>query len=92
MGRIRGYLNTMPDDETGRALDPTDSDAPDAPHRLMVDGHGEALQAMVVVPDTEITVDLAGRRVTLQKTLAELREIPHRDFDDKDAAPLNARA
>ena len=90
IGRIKGYLHTMPANAMGEALDPTDPESETGIPRLLIDGHGDILQAEVIIPENALDIDFPGRRATLHQTLAELRETPHIDFDDPDAPLLNA--
>lgn len=80
VGRVSGYLDQVPENTAAFQPDTVDVLPPDGepagPRRLLVDGQGFATQAEIAVPEDQVTVDVAGRRVTLALTLDQLLTLP----------------
>jgi hypothetical protein len=94
IGRTSGYLSEIPEDEAGLEWDTADEIGSDGrlrgERRLLVAGAGYITQSEIVIPESQVAVDLPGRRATLPLTLAQIREMPHHDpLAPRDLPPVS---
>ena len=83
VGRVTGYLPAVPENEQAAQEGQTDTvdshgHRHGVPH-LVINGKGTAVQSTLIVTPDSLNVDLAGRRVTLPLTIAQIEAMPQHD-------------